>query len=105
MKKILQQGAEAIIYLDRNKVIKDRIKKGYRNPELDNKIRKQRTRSEIKLLNRASEIINSPKPLQSSNSSSIIEMPFINGKKLSEHLDYLSLGKQKSICKKIGESV
>ena len=44
MEKILQQGAEAIIYLKDSKVIKDRIKKSYRIPELDDKIRKQRTK-------------------------------------------------------------
>ena len=32
-------------------------------------------------------------------------MPFIDGKKLSEHLDNFPLTKQKSICKRIGESV
>ena len=34
-----------------------------------------------------------------------IKMPFIDGKKLSEHLDNFPLTKQKSICKRIGESV
>ena len=32
-------------------------------------------------------------------------MPFIKGKKLSEHLDRFSLKKQKQICNKIGDSV
>jgi len=104
MRKILQRGAEAIIYLWNDRVIKDRTKKSYRNPNLDEKIRKLRTRSEIKLLNKASEIINSPKPFQSVNNSPIIEMPFIDGKKLSDSLDSFSLNKQKSICRKIGEN-
>lgn len=106
MKKILQQGAEGIIYLDKDKIIKDRIKKSYRNSELDNKIRKSRTRSEIKLLNKVSEIINSPKPFEYSKENSFqIKMPFINGEKLSEYLDSFPLNKQKRICRKIGESV
>ncbi len=32
-------------------------------------------------------------------------MPFINGKKLSEHLDKFQLAKQKQICKKISQSI
>ena len=34
-----------------------------------------------------------------------IIMPFINGKKLSEHLDEFPLTKQKQICKQIGKSI
>ena len=107
MRKILQRGAEAIIYLDeaQNRIIKDRVKKSYRLSELDDRIRRQRTRSELKLLEKASRIISTPKPNESSAKNSLnIEMPFINGKKLSEHLDNFPLNEQKSICRKIGES-
>lgn len=103
--KILQQGAEAIIYKIDNKVVKDRIKKSYRIPELDLKIRRRRTKAEAKLLTKASEIINSPKPLADPGSGRMIHMPFIDGKKLSEHLDNFSLNKQKQICNKIGDSI
>lgn len=109
--KIIQKGAEANIILSgrlRKKpfIIKDRIKKSYRIPELDIKIRGRRTKSEAKLLEKASKIINSPKPfLQPSiKNSSKLKMPFINGKKLSEHLDKFPLKKQKEVCKLIGES-
>lgn len=103
MRKILQRGAEAIIYLDGKKVIKDRIKKSYRNKELDERIRKQRTKSELKLLEKANKIIASPKPIFFPEKNKI-EMAFIDGKKLSEHLDNFSLEKQKLICRKIGEN-
>ena len=104
MRKILQRGAEAIIYLQDGKVVKDRIKKSYRNNELDERIRKQRTKSELKLLEKANKIIASPKPNFFPEKNKI-EMPFIDGKKLSEHLDNFSLNEQKAVCKKIGESV
>lgn len=108
MKKILQQGAEAVIYLekDKNRVIKDRIKKSYRIAELDDRIRTIRTRSEKKLLEKAKNIINAPNPfpIKAENKFSI-EMPFIDGKKLSDNLDSFSLSKQKLICRKIGEDV
>jgi len=104
--KILQQGAEAKIILSNNFIIKYRIKKSYRIKELDEKIRKSRTKSEAKLLTKASKIINSPKPFFIPDKiSHHIKMPFIKGKKLSEHLDSFSLEKQKQICKKIGESI
>ena len=83
-------------------IIKDRISKSYRIKELDNKIRKQRTKAEKKLLEKASKIINAPDPFPLKEFNKI-EMPFIDGKKLSEHLDLFSLQKQKEICKKIGE--
>ena len=64
MQKLLTQGAEAKIILKNNFVIKNRIKKGYRIKELDNKIRKLRTRSETKLLNKAGKVIKVPIPLK-----------------------------------------
>lgn len=105
--KLLTQGAEAKILLSNNFVIKDRIKKSYRIPELDKKIRIRRTKSEAKLLEKASQIINCPAPfLQLSiKNSTKIKMPFIDGKKLSEFLDKFTLKKQKQICRQIGENV
>ena len=102
--KILIQGAEAKIIKQENFVIKDRISKSYRHPELDNKIIKSRTRKEIKLLTKASQIINCPKP-QETDKFNQIKIPFIQGKKLSEHLDRFPSKEQYKICKKIGEQI
>ena len=58
MKK-LAMGAEATIYLDRDPVLakeiikKTRHKKSYRHPELDQQLRKRRTRNEARLLHQA----------------------------------------------------
>ena len=60
--KIIAQGAEAIIIKKNNEIIKDRLLKKYRLKELDEAIRKRRTKSEAKLLTKAAEIINTPKP-------------------------------------------
>jgi len=102
--KILQQGAEAIIYLKNDRIVKDRIKKSYRIKELDEKIRKQRTKAEKKLLEKACKIISAPNPFPLKEFNKI-EMPFVEGKKLSENLDEFSLEKQKEICKIIGEEI
>ncbi len=104
--KLLQQGAEAKILLDekKNLIIKDRIKKSYRIKEIDDKIRKQRTKAEKRLLEKASKIINAPDPFPLKEFNRI-EMPFIKGEKLSESLDSFPLEKQKAICRIIGESI
>src|SRR3989344_338537 len=48
--KIICQGAEAILYQEKNKLIKERIPKTYRIKEIDDKLRKFRTRREGKFL-------------------------------------------------------
>ena len=98
---IIQSGAEAIIIHEGKFIIKDRIKKGYRHPELDKKIIKQRTKKEAKLLEKASKLIPVPKPFFIPDFNEI-KMPFIPGKKLSEHLEQLDW---KSICKIIGNQI
>ena len=104
--KLIQQGAEAKILLDEknNLIVKDRISKSYRHPDLDAQIRKRRTKSETKLLEKAFKIISVPKLIKTDEKEKI-EMQFINGKKLSENLNNFALEKQKEICREIGESV
>jgi tRNA A-37 threonylcarbamoyl transferase component Bud32 len=104
--KLIQQGAEAKIFLDKenNLIIKDRISKSYRIPELDKKIIKQRTKAETKLLTKANQVIDSPMPEKSREENKII-MPYINGEKLSNSLNDFPLKKQTEIMNKIGESV
>ncbi len=104
--KLIQQGAEAKIFLDEknNQIIKDRISKSYRIPELDKNIIKQRTKAETKLLTKSSKIINSPLP-ENSRELNIIRMPYISGEKISESLNNFPLRKQIEIIKNIGKSV
>jgi tRNA A-37 threonylcarbamoyl transferase component Bud32 len=99
--EIIAQGAEAIITLEKNKVLKNRISKSYRHPELDKKIRKRRTKSEYKLLLKASKLIPIP-TISPNNKDFQISMQYIKGKKLSEHLESLDF---KSICNEIGSSL
>jgi Kae1-associated kinase Bud32 len=98
MTQIIQQGAEAIIFLDNNQILKNRIKKSYRLKELDTKLRTRRTKSEAKIIEKLKSIINVPKIIRTGNNQII--MQYIDGKKLSEHLESLNY---KTICKQIGE--
>ena len=99
--EVIQQGAEAVIIQEGNSVIKDRVSKGYRHPELDKKIIKQRTRSETKILEKAGKLIPAPIP-EAGKEFNKIKMPFIEGKKLSESLEELDW---KQICKTIGNQI
>jgi len=111
--KLIAQGAEAKIILSNNLITKDRISKSYRIPELYKRIRKSRTKAETKLLAKAHQLINTPLPLTEGagrpgaggRDVHKINMPFIDGKKLSDYLDKFSLKQQKQICKQIGEDV
>jgi Kae1-associated kinase Bud32 len=99
--KQIQQGAEATIYQDKDKITKLRTSKSYRLPILDNKLRKSRTKAEAKIINKLQSIIPVPKILETDNQQTI-KMEFIDGKKLSEHLEQLDW---KSICKKLAENL
>jgi len=105
--QIMQQGAEAIILLDKKKniIIKNRIKKLYRISEIDEKIRKLRTRSETRIINRAGKIIPVPTIIKSDEKTKKITMNFIEGKKLSDNLDNFPLKKQKQILREIGKNI
>jgi len=101
--EVIQQGAEAKIIYNGKFVIKDRVKKGYRIKEMDDAIRRRRTKREVKLLNKASEIISAPKPFFVPDVSYQIKMPFIDGLKLSERLD--EMRNWKEVCIAIGENI
>jgi TP53 regulating kinase-like protein len=103
--KIIAQGAEAMIILKDDEILKKRIKKYYRIYELDERIRKLRTRSEAKIIERARKVIPVPKLIEASEKNKEIKLEFIDGLKLSENLDDFELNKQKEICKKLGELI
>ncbi len=100
---VIARGAEAIISLKNNIITKDRIEKSYRHPELDKKIRKLRTRSEAKILERVSKLIPTPKLISANENTASITMQHIEGKKLSNNLDKMK--NFKAICKKIGNNI
>jgi TP53 regulating kinase and related kinases len=104
MSKIIAQGAEAIITLDKNKVTKHRISKSYRHKEIDEKIRKSRTRKEANILKKAKELkISVPEILK--QEEFLLEMEFIEGDRLSEKLNSYDEKKQFIVLKKIGKEV
>ncbi|MBR9704899.1 Kae1-associated serine/threonine protein kinase [Candidatus Pacearchaeota archaeon] len=99
--KIIGIGAEAIITLKDNQVTKNRVKKSYRILQLDNKLRKKRTKSETKIIEKLKNIIPVPKIIKSNNLD-IIDMQYIKGKKLSDNLESLDY---KKILKQISNNI
>ena len=103
--KTIAQGAEAVIFLNsKGNIVKDRIKKGYRISEIDEKIRTRRTKSEAKILEKAGKIIRVPKMLKVNESQKEVIIEFIQGKKLSQYLDSFKPLQQKQIMEEIGIS-
>lgn len=96
--KVIGRGAEAIITKSKNTITKNRVEKSYRFPDLDKKIRKLRTRSESKILEKAQKIINTPKVISSDEVKAKIEIEYIEGEKLADHLE-------KTNYKKVGEQI
>ncbi len=109
--KIIAQGAEAKIHLTENKIVKERIVKGYRLPALDEQIRKSRTKKESKILIKAREAgVNVPKVLNTDKKGEPkdkfnLEIEFIDGDKLSEKLNSYKEEKQFEVMKKLGHQV
>ena len=102
MRKI-GDGAEAIIYLNKDTVIKDRIKKGYRLNEIDEKLRKFRTRRETKILEKLHAIdFPIPKLILSDDKKMLIKMEFLKGKKLRDVLNKNNCAK---LCKQLGRKI
>ncbi|MBI4089565.1 MAG: Kae1-associated serine/threonine protein kinase [Candidatus Levybacteria bacterium] len=101
--KIIQRGAEAILYLEHNKIIKERIKKSYRIPEIDIEKRKYPTRREAKLLQEASKVIYVPRVFEMDDKNMKVIMEYIDGKRLKDIFD--NLKNRREICLKIGNSI
>lgn len=97
--KLIAQGAEAKIYLDRDKILKERIEKKYRKKELDIFLRKTRTKKEAKLLSDVKRIgVKVPTLFEVKKFS--IKMEFIDGNKLK---NILNKNNYKKFSRKIGE--
>lgn len=105
MDGIIARGAEAILTRRGNILVKRRIQKNYRLGEIDERLRKLRTRSEAKIMGKLQGRINVPKILRMDDKNKEIIMQFIDGKMLSNHLDSFPFKKQEEICKEIGKGI
>ena len=108
--KIIQRGAEAVLYIDEKDgsgsgvLVKDRISKSYRIREIDEKIRKQRTKKEAGLLKRA-KCCGVGVPNASLSGDYIIKMDYIEGSRVKDALNAMKKAGQEEIAVGIGEAV
>lgn len=101
MSEIIAQGAEAVIRKDGSSIVKDRVSKGYRIREIDNALRRKRTRLEARLLREARRAgVMTPQVSEEDDFS--IKMGFVDGNRVKESVSAVNF---KIISEKIGTAV
>lgn len=107
---LIKKGAEASLYLEnwhnQKVIIKHRLPKKYRIPELDQVIRSQRTIHEPHLIHKAKEAgVPTPTIFMVNPQESSIVMEYVNGKQVKEILDKFSKKDRLNLCKLIGNLI
>ena len=101
-KKLIAQGAEAKLFLEEGKIIKNRFPKSYRIKEIDEKLRGFRTRREAKVLNRLEAInFTAPKLIKNDEKENLV-IEKIDGKLVKDILEKADYGK---LCEEIGRKI
>lgn len=90
--ELIGHGAEAKVYRvtkgDEVTVIKERLPKKYRHPELDKKINESRLRSEVKIMKKLDvKGVRVPKVISVDEGHYSIEMTFIQGQKVKDYIN------------------
>ncbi|MFP3985007.1 MAG: KEOPS complex kinase/ATPase Bud32 [Candidatus Bathyarchaeia archaeon] len=107
---LIKKGAEANLFLenwqDRKVIMKRRLPKKYRHPEMDKKIRTYRTIHESQLLHHAKKAgVPTPTVLMVDLVDSNIIMEFVEGKQVKQILNSLSSDERQSLSRHIGELI
>jgi Kae1-associated kinase Bud32 len=102
----VKRGAEAVVTITEAHVVKERVPKGYRAPELDNFLRTGRTKREARLIALAKRA-GVPAPLirHVDPEKGVIEMSHVAGDKLKDVLNNMPASKRIEVCQVIGEHV
>ncbi|MCK4476959.1 Kae1-associated serine/threonine protein kinase [Candidatus Bathyarchaeota archaeon] len=107
---LVKKGAEASLFLEdwqgRRVIMKRRLPKKYRLPEIDEKIRAYRTVHESQLLHYAKKAgVLTPTIFMVDLADSNIIMEFVEGKQVKQILDDLSSKERQSLSRHIGELI
>jgi TP53 regulating kinase-like protein len=104
--KIIKRGAEAVLYLDGENLVKERVKKSYRLQEIDEKLRKYRTRKESKLLEDARRVgVETPKIISTDEKGFKIIMEYVEGQRLKEFFNETDNKNRENVAELVGKSV
>jgi len=106
MAKNLKMGAEAVLYIEEDQLVKERVSKRYRIREIDEKIRRVRTSLEASLMAAARRHgINTPAIFEVDKKGFKIRMEFIDGIRVKEYFYGCSKKEVEKIAEKIGEAI
>ncbi|RLG57845.1 MAG: Kae1-associated kinase Bud32 [Candidatus Hydrothermarchaeota archaeon] len=106
--KLIAKGAEANLYLKNGSIIKERVPKGYRAKELDEFLRKTRTKREAKLISLARRCgVPTPFIRDVDLTKMAIEIEYIKGEKVKNLLSFRRKDRKerRKICEEIGKLV
>ncbi|MDO8628702.1 MAG: KEOPS complex kinase/ATPase Bud32 [Nanoarchaeota archaeon] len=101
-KRIIAQGAEAILYIENNALIKERIPKTYRLPQIDQQLRLSRTRKEAKIMQK---VPFAPKIISVDEKNMSITMEYLTAPRLKEQLDVMNKKQRKNVCLELGKKL
>ena len=107
---LIKKGAEAELHLEewmgRKVIIKKRIRKKYRSPELDDMLRSTRIKIEVRLMSEARAIgISVPIIYDIDTFKNEIVMEYIEGPQVKQLLSEMDEKRREEICTKIGTLV
>lgn len=108
--EITEKGAEANLYEDKwlnhDAFIKERILKSYRIPEIDNRLRKERTRKEAKLLGESKRCgVKTPLIYDINKKQNTLTLEKIHGRMIKNVFERVGTERIKNISRKIGENI
>jgi Kae1-associated kinase Bud32 len=110
MKDVIARGAEAVLYRERfdgkSALVKERVGKSYRIPQIDRRLRLERTRTEARLLNEAGRAgVAVPATLAVDEKNAKIVMEYVDGARLKELLNTADERTGKELAEQVGASV
>lgn len=107
---LIKKGAEANLYLEewhgKKVIMKKRLPKAYRLPQLDSAVRTQRTLHEPVLIHRAKEAgVPTPTIYMIDLAESNIIMEYVEGKQIKKILNTLPMKEKLRLCHHIGTMI
>ena len=107
---LIKKGAEASLYLEewhnQKVILKKRLSKRYRVPELDRQIQVHRTKHEPQIISRAKKAgVPTPLIFMVDLAEATITMEFVEGKQVKKVLNGLPYQKRIDLCRQIGRQI
>lgn len=108
--QVIKRGAEAVMHEDKfdgqKVLVKDRITKNYRIQQIDERVRKERTKQEVKLLTEVRKLgVDTPKIFDVDYEANKIFMEFVEGQRVKEFLQSAGKKEMENVMREIGKSV